>query len=170
MDTTAMILELVKQKGDNVLSGRTALQKLVYFTKVYGRMSSPRFRMYIYGPFSDDVANALQDCVFEMLLIENNGIRRDEEFDSACSYHKDNMDRVSSFVAEALGSFGNMETKELELVATTHFVFSQQRHLYQEEYDKENVCEKVKLLKGTKFQDKEIDEAYSKLSNLHLLA
>ena len=169
MNATALLLELVEQKGDATIQGRIVLQKLAYFAKIFGKMSVPEYRMNIYGPFSGDVADALQDCVSGAALTEINGIGRSIKFENLCRTYGEDMKKVHESVEKALSVFGNKSPQDLELLATTHYIYEQQRYLYREEYDKDTICNDVKRIKGGRFTEDQIHDAYSMLAGRELI-
>lgn len=69
------MLELLKailltiQAADGRISGRTAIQKLVYFETVKN-ITRAEYRPHYYGPYSEEVANAIQTLVALKFLKE----------------------------------------------------------------------------------------------------
>lgn len=57
MDVTGAVIGVVQAAG-GTLYGRTTLQKLVYFAAFKGLISA-RFRPHYYGPYSEEVASAV---------------------------------------------------------------------------------------------------------------
>jgi len=54
-------ISLTIHSNENIIEGRTAIQKLLYFQTVKIPTFSIPYRHYFYGPFSRDVASALED-------------------------------------------------------------------------------------------------------------
>lgn len=69
MELQSFIVQLVDKNGGEI-AGRVRLQKLVYFCKALGADLNVNYKLYIYGPFSRQVADTLQDCVLDDILLE----------------------------------------------------------------------------------------------------
>lgn len=61
MDTLDALLDMIDLNGGRI-TGRTAIQKLGYFSKIFS-IIHPEYRAHYYGPYSADVAEALDDLV-----------------------------------------------------------------------------------------------------------
>jgi hypothetical protein len=60
---------LTIKAADNQISGRTVIQKLVYFEHVK-KITSVEYKPHFYGPYSVDVANAVQTLVAQKFINE----------------------------------------------------------------------------------------------------
>ena len=60
MKTQALIAHILNYMNGEI-HGRIPLQKLIYFCKAYGTAIDANYRLYIYGPYSQQVAASLQE-------------------------------------------------------------------------------------------------------------
>ena len=134
MELKAFIIRLLEEKGGEI-HGRVQLQKIVYFCKALGVNVNASYKLYIYGPYSQQVANALQDCVADDILVESNGIIKkgiecDDYLGALSGSGNDLSDRSQEIVRDVLQICNQMNTKELEITATTFFIDRQQKALF----------------------------------------
>lgn len=116
--------DIVRDAGGKVV-GRTRLQKIAYLLELAGLGDGFVFEYRHYGPYSEDLANAVRDA--DLL-----GLLKEEEFQAAWG---------GSYSIFTSGNGGNMEASEsrrilaheaskadpieLELAATAAFLWSQ---------------------------------------------
>ena len=167
MDLNTFIIQLLHERGDTI-HGRVQLQKLVYFCKALGVNINASYKLYIYGPYSQQVADALQDCVADDILTEANGIiEKGKEYDEFFDFivHTGTVldTRSKSIVHDILQLCATMTTKELEITATTFFINRQQKALFGDD-NKEVVIRKVSNAKGNRFNQEEIERSYYRVS------
>ncbi|MCE2404733.1 MAG: hypothetical protein J4F43_06210 [Dehalococcoidia bacterium] len=151
--------------------GKTKIQKITYFLQEsVGVPVTYPFRMHYYGPYSDDLDGVLS--LAQMLgYVE---IKPDSD---GFGYH---VTPGSGSVAERFGGYnlptdmvgsidratktlGSLETAELELYATIHFIGRSR-----EELPRDEILETVHRLKP-KFSKDTIDQAYESLSRANLI-
>ena len=148
--------------------GKTKLQKILYFTQEeIGAPLGYRFRMHHYGPFSEAVDN---DISF-MRAIGQLVVQPDE---SGFGFHirsasdevlelGEEVNQYKGAMTTAIDKLGKLDTPDLELWATTHFV----QHLLKEP-TRESVIENVGRLKP-RFSPPTIRAAYNKLVQENLM-
>ena len=163
MESNAFIIQLLEEKGGEI-QGRVQLQKLVYFCKAMGVDINANYKLYIYGPYSQQVANALQDCVADNILTESDGvIRKGADYDAFLNAFVKSENKLSdvskNIVNDILGLCDRMTTKELEITATTFFIDRQQKALFGND-NKDTVIQKVSNAKGKRFNNDEIETSY----------
>lgn len=167
MELKAFMIQLLKEKGGEI-HGRVQLQKIVYFCKTMGVSVNAGYKLYIYGPYSQQVANTLQDCVADEILSESNGIiKKGVEYDFCLQSiaSRDILSGISQqIVHDVLQLCNNMTTRELEIAATTFYINRQQKALFGND-NKDAVIKKVIEAKGNRFNDDEIKESYQKVVN-----
>ena len=166
MEAKEFIVQLLEKKGGSI-HGRVQLQKLTYFCKAIGANINVNYKLYIYGPYSQQVANALQDCVSDDVLIEEDGsISKGANFASFLQSIQENGELLSetatNILFDVLGLCEEMSTKQLEITATTFFIDRQQKVLFGSD-DKASVIRKVVNAKGNRFNQAEIDESYCRV-------
>lgn len=168
MELKAFIIQLLNEKGGEI-HGRVQLQKIVYFCKAMGVKVNASYKLYIYGPYSQQVADALQDCVMDDILKESNGIIRkgmdfDEYMQSIADSENILSDTSRKIVKEVLQRCNQLTTKELEITATTFFIDRQQKALFGSD-SKETVIKRVSKAKGNRFAESEIEDSYQRVAN-----
>ncbi len=162
MEARALIAQLLKYMNGQI-HGRVALQKLLYFCKVCGADVDASYRLYIYGPYSQQVADALQDGIIDHIFAEHNGlIGEGEEFQEyyreiSSSWAPD--DDQEQIVKDVVDTFKAETAKQLEIIATTFFIDCQQKALFSQD-DKNIVLDKVRRAKSARFSEQEIQESY----------
>ena len=166
MELKAFITQLLDEKGGEI-HGRVQLQKIVYFCKAMGVNLNASYKLYIYGPYSQQVANALQDCVADDILTEVNGIiEKGDEYDafmeSVAGSGNILSDISRKIVQDVLQLCNTLTTKELEITATTFFIDRQQKALFGND-DKDIVIQKVTKAKGNRFDKSEIEDSYQRM-------
>jgi len=166
MEAKDFIVQLIDAKGGNV-HGRVQLQKLTYFCKAIGTDINVSYKLYIYGPYSQQVANALQDCVLDDILVEENGsISKGENFDAFLQAARESgavlSGSAANILSDVLGLCNEMTTKQLEIAATTFFIDRQQKALFGND-DRTAVIKRVVSAKGNRFSREEIDRAYDQV-------
>lgn len=167
MELQSFMVQLVEKNGGEV-AGRVRLQKIIYFCKALGADINPNYKLYVYGPFSQQVADTLQDCVVEDILVEKNGlIQRGIEFKEYLVQEMDSEDLSMRILSDVLTLCKPLTTKQLEIDATTFFINRQQKILFGCE-DRDVVLEKVNRAKGNRFTMEEIVESYQRVDRICL--
>lgn len=162
MQLQSFMAQLVEKNGGEV-AGRVRLQKIIYFCKALGADIDPNFKLYVYGPFSQQVADTLQDCVVEDILVEENGvIQRGIEFNDYLESVTGLEDQSMKILIDVLELCKTLTTKQLEIDATTFFIDRQQKILFGCE-DKQDVINKVIHAKGNRFTEDEIMKSYQRV-------
>lgn len=167
MESLALIAHIL-QRMDGVIKGRVQLQKLIYFCKVAGVSVDANYRLYIYGPYSQQVADSLQDGVMEEIFRESNGhIEKGEYF---TEYYNSLHDQdclegeQEKIVNSVLTEFRNMPVRELEILATTFFIDRQQKALFGSA-SQQYVLDKVRKAKSSRFSEAEIEKSYDQMED-----
>ena len=171
MELKVFIPQLLEERNQPIY-GRVQLQKIVYFCKALGADVSANYKLYIYGPYSQQVADTLQDCVVDDILTEKNGeIWKGDEFDNFVQFISARGNVLSGtskeIVRDVLNICAPLTTHQLEITATTFFINRQLKTLYGSN-DKEQVIKHVTAAKGSRFSDAEIEEAYARVQDIFL--
>lgn len=147
------------------IKGKKAFQKLAYLAKCIGYPLKAEYRMYLYGPFSQEVAAELDQILArDILRTDDNGISMKE---GSLSHHiiQENgelLRKYSSILHNLSELFGNKSPKQLELLVTAHFV-SQTLKDHYGITDRDEVIEAIVKAKHPKFSREEIESAYSEI-------
>lgn len=162
MELQSFMVQLVEKNGGKI-AGRVRLQKIIYFCKALGADINPNYKLYVYGPFSQQVADTLQDCVVEDILTEEDGlIQRGIEFKEHLKSVADSEDPSMKILVDVLKFCNTLTTKQLEIDATTFFIDRQQKILFGCE-DSKAVMDKVIRAKGNRFTNDEIMQSYQRV-------
>lgn len=160
----AMIHTMVSRLED---VGKTKIQKLVYFLqKAYGLPLGCKFYLHYYGPYSEEVDSGISNLRFMGYV----NVRPDAE---GYGFHvtPDSTGEVgwATVISNAeqqidsvIDHFGSMDTSQLELAATIHYVRKSSG------FKKGDVIASVRSRKP-KFSRKLIAEAYDNLSAMNIL-
>ena len=155
--------------------GRTAVQKLAYFSQALGAPIPCSFNIYTYGPYSDTVTFTMESLLADEVVVDrspkpqysdyrlgqNSGLLL-EEYSGEVSPFAGTIDQV----VKALGGFG---PQELELIATLHFIARRRRQIFRRDPDKASVIHEFVGIKGEKFPYNEIDRWYDGLKEAGLI-
>jgi len=167
MQLEGLIAYLVSQKD---VCGKKAMQKLVYFCSEAGVLISARYRMNIYGPYSNEVAEELVDAISDGIVkVDNNGFfSKGINCDKYLEQYKSDIELNVNKIDKVLKTFGDFSPSSLELYATVHFIASSKKHAYGQVG--EVVINDVIKAKGRKFTPEQIKDAYNDLVNQGWLA
>ena len=174
----ALVALIVKQFRQHVSGylGRTAIQKLCYFSRELGVPFSYRFSIYHYGPYSDDLATAIDYMLAERVLRDQSpDPQRYSNFalgpngDELLSRHIDTVRKAEPVISSVARAFGDFSPETLELMATVHFVHERLRATGVAPSEDE-VIQEFHEEKGDKFEPEEISEAYRALKDAGFFA
>ncbi len=156
--------------------GRTAMQKLAYFSKALGVPIPCPFEIYNYGPYSDQVTFAVDGLLADEVLIDNS------ENTSRYSSYRLKAKQVAfppeiekrvlphrGQIAKVVSSLGGLRPEQLELVSTLHFIHHRQQAISRRKPNKNDVFSEFIKRKGSKFKREEMDSCYSALSRAGLV-
>jgi hypothetical protein len=158
---------LIAYLADKItIKGKKALQKLVYFCAEAGVPIYANFRLHIYGPYSNEVAEELGEAVTsEIVKVSPDGYSFSKGSSCAKYFARDREDIEVNRekIQRVLDVFGGFTPLELELYATIHFIATALSEAYGE-VTEERVVKEVYRAKGNKFNVQRIKSAYQDLS------
>ena len=169
LDKRIAFIRRIVDRCDDI--GKTKIQKISYFLQdTVGVDLEYPFRMHYYGPYSDDLDNALahaQSLGFVDIEPDPNGFGYhvtpcEEESPWSQEYDiskRPDVERIDN----AIEILGELETHELELYATIHFIGGPES-----ERSRKQTIGTVGKLKP-RFTPDQIDEAYRTLKNAGLI-
>ena len=169
MNTSIVTAYLIDSLG--VIKSRKAYQKLIYLTKALGVPLEGSYKMYYYGPYSDEIAKELDYMLFRDIIRVQNDSYCFISGSKAKSIVEENQEFIKKYQSEldkVINSFGKLEPMQLEIIATTHFIYNNLKHLYNIT-DKSIIIDKVKKAKSPKFSEEQIIEAYDFLKKEGLI-
>jgi uncharacterized protein YwgA len=155
--------------------GRTMLQKLCYFAKVYGAPLPFRFEIYHYGPFSQEIFDRTEDLLLDSVIEDRSGDRGVSNFvpgpnlDSFLGRFGDVLQKHEGNLQRVARMFSRLNTSQMELVSTIHYIFSSHREWFKQAPSREGVVGSVLQVKGGKFTRDAVERAYDILREAGLL-
>lgn len=170
MNIQTLTAFLVDNLGN--IRGKKAYQKLVYLSKAMGIPVTETYKMYYYGPYSEQVANSLDECINTGILSNENEsvyFKPGKHYKEVLDRDKESIKLYNDKLLRVVDLFGNCDPMDLEILSTTHFVYNNMKYLY-DVTNKEQIIEEVKKAKFPKFSLTEINEAYEKLEKYKLLS
>ncbi|NLZ53795.1 MAG: hypothetical protein GX892_11770 [Thermoanaerobacteraceae bacterium] len=156
---------LVGKLGE--VKGKKAFQKLVYFAQVLGIPLGKAYNMHYYGPYSQEVADEMNELINQGFL--NNIPGSYSYFLSTATKDKLTIPKAySAQFKELIEKFGSMSPRCLEIYATTHFIDFKFKNV-NGVFDQHQIIDEIKKAKSPKFSDQEILKAYNDLEKWNLL-
>lgn len=174
---SAFLTEIVQSFANvypNRELGRTAMQKLTYFTKVLGVPVPCSFGIYTYGPYSDQVtftvASLLADDVIgdESGTPERSNYRPGPNSQELLAEFAERLGPYEEKIKRVVTALGKLRPNQLELVSTLHFLASRQKQIYKS-FSEDSVLDEFKSIKGDKFSDRDIRACYESLASTGLV-
>ncbi len=160
----AEILRLIDFAGGSV-AGRKKLQKLVYLAQQRGLPFTETFKYHLYGPFSEQLANEIEEMKAYGFVSEEKQTSHRSPF--CCSLTLEGRNLMAKYVTptdhcvskDLISALSQRDARELELVATVLFLLKCQ-------YDEEETIGTIKTLKPERnYLDNEVLEAQAFLKN-----
>lgn len=167
MDLKTLVAYLAKHME---IRGKKALQKLVYFCSESGVPLNCSFHMYLYGPYSDEVAEEIGDLVHsDILCVKRDGytFTGGTACDEYC-YGQD-IEQYKKSIDEVIERFSGFRPMMLELYATVHFIAHAKKQI-NGKVEEVDVVRDVISAKGSKFSEQEIRDSYQKLIEWKMIA
>jgi hypothetical protein len=170
---------LLVQEFQNTVKGylgRTAIQKLCYFAKVLGVPFSFPFRIYYYGPYSEELAfssdylvatGALYDASTDPSKYSN--FRTGESATELLTHHSQIVKEYRPAIREIVEAFGEFDPASLELLSTMHFVEQRLKARGNKKPTRSQVLREFRAVKGDKFKSNDLDKAFSALEGAGLV-
>ncbi len=168
METQTLIAYILNHMNGTI-RGRVQLQKLIYFCKAFGTTVNANYKLYIYGPYSQQVADSLHEGVMDDIFSETKGlISKGTEFDKYFhNLNKEDCLTNPQRIHDILNTFKDLDINHLEILATTFFIYRQQKSLFGD-VDKDNVLDKVRRAKSCRFTEEQIVNSYNKMEEICL--
>ena len=162
------VLRLIDFAGGSVV-GRKKLQKLVYLAQQRGWPFPEVFRYHLYGPFSEQLANEIEEMKSYGFVDEQKQSGHGSAF--CCSLTEQGRELITKYgslatpdaAKELIARLSQRDARTLELMATMLFLFKCK-------YTKDRVFASIKDLKPEQgYSDDEIAEAHTFLSDSNFL-
>ena len=134
------------------IRGKKALQKLVYFLQETGIPMGCSFRMHLYGPYSNEVAQEYVEFVATEILKEvphSHSFEQGTNCQIFLSEHHEKVEPHKEKLNRIIKVLGKLSPMELEMYATTHFIASALYETYGIS-ESEKIINEVRQAKGIK--------------------
>lgn len=168
MRTDAFAVYLIQRLGS--IKGKKAFQKLVYLAQVIGIPLDKSYRMHYYGPYSEQVADDMNEMVRDQIIshLGANTYAEGRNSEEVINESADEINQYNQEFETLIDLFGDMSPRELEIYATAHFVDLSFNNLHGIS-DRDKIIEETKKAKYPKFSMEEINSAYNQLEEWDLL-
>lgn len=168
----AYFVDKYNQLGQNAL-GRTALQKLCYFSKARGVPLSFSFEIHHYGPFSVDLFRVTDELIADRVIEDQFPNLAQSAYTpgplcrSLLNRQRSKIKKYGKTLDRIVELFQGMPASQLELITTIHYIYCSQR--LSRKPKKNEVVNSVFRIKRPKFSRLEIDRTFQMLNNAKLL-
>jgi uncharacterized protein YwgA len=155
--------------------GRTALQKLAYFSPELGVPIPCSFEIYTYGPYSDAITFDVDSLLADDVLSDQS---RDKKYSNyklgpaASDFFKVMEPEIHAWlpmIDTVVDVFGGFSPQQLELIATLRFIAQRQRTVAKGAPARESVIDEFRRIKKDKFTVDEINGWYDALKRAKLI-
>jgi uncharacterized protein YwgA len=167
-EQTTDLITTVLSAAEGEIVGRIRVQKIFYLLEQLGAETDLKFSYYHYGPYSDELSDAL-DCAKADQVLNETVHQTGEGFYS--TYHLNNASDVPpnalgkldwTSLSNNVAAMKKRSSSVLEIAATIHWLQHKEEI---QEWEKE-----LKIRKPTKATDERIREALGLLKELGLAA
>ena len=142
--------ELVRDAGGRIV-GRTRLQKVAYLLEIAGLGDGFQFAYHHYGPYSDELAEAIQlASVFDLVNEEEHATNWGGKY-STYTYQGDIRQRPAGARAQFAEAAAGINAVELELAATAVYLRAEE--------NSDDPWDEAALLKPEKAAEGRLDNA-----------
>lgn len=161
------LFSLISERFDGAELGKKVVQKLFYFYERKGITLNLRYGIHFYGPYSSKLDNALHMLESEEYI----------SIDTSKATHvisvnplENNIEQLTgeekNIAIEVLDAFAHKTPLELEALATMDYVATS---ILVRGATDEEIIEKFKEIKGSKFNNRSINKTLSELKKLNLI-
>jgi uncharacterized protein YwgA len=155
--------------------GRTALQKLVYFSKAVGVPVPCSFEIYNFGPYSEEVTRSVSALLADEALQDISSTSKYSSYKegmTSTEFSPEYLEETAGYrplIDSIVNVLGDSKADTLELVATLHFVNAKQKGILGARPQEDKVIAEFRSIKGDKFNSDEIATWYGWLAESNLL-
>ncbi|MFC1758150.1 hypothetical protein ACFL2H_05195 [Planctomycetota bacterium] len=174
----ALIAETIsraKKSCPACYTGRTAIQKFLYFMKVRGVPMNYDFEIYNYGPYCSSVSADVEWLQADGVVTDDarqdrySDYRTTGEANELLRKYSDQLSEQLNTVHSVVDALCGKEPDRLELDATLDFCFRWVRARGGDGPYKEDAIAKFIEIKKNKFEREDIEAAYDSLVNARLI-
>lgn len=175
--TSAFLTEIVRtfqQYHGNHYLGRTAMQKLAYFSQAIGVPIPCSFEIYNFGPYSDTITFAVESMIADDLIQDISTNAKYSNYrlkPGAPQFSQEIESTVAPYkqkIANVVRTLGKFDPPQLEVLTTLHFIAAKIRSLGGSS-DKKTIMNQFFRVKGDKFSSEEVSSWYEALKTAKLV-
>jgi uncharacterized protein YwgA len=154
--------------------GRTAMQKLAYFSQALGVPLPCSFEIYNFGPYSDTVTFTVESMLADEIIEDASQTRKYSNYKlkhGSSGFDKEIMKSVVPYrqqIENVVKVLGKFEPDQLELLATLHFIAKKIQSLGGQP-TKQAVVTQFFRVKKDKFPEDEVSSCYDSLKTANLI-
>jgi uncharacterized protein len=156
--------EAARQRG---FVGRTAVQKILYFLKVLHMPMGYRFEIHHYGPYCDEIVTDTEWLLADGVIVDHSDNPKKysnygpgEALNELLPRHQDKLEPLRECVRSVVRVLVPMRPEKLELLATLHYVYREQRASGRQGVWKPSVVARLLEVKQNKFPREEVAQTY----------
>jgi uncharacterized protein len=164
MDAESLVLAILDALPTHEVHGKKRIQKLAFFAVQTGTASNVRFFLHDFGPFSADVANAIDVLSYVGAVSEKEAqsVRTKRHYKVYRLADSESIEQhLPSAALNALRKLNDYSTIELEIASTI-------RYFIQKGYSPQAAIQETKELKPTKAATRIIERAKEALAGVDL--
>ena len=171
----AAIVSSFERQHESGYLGRTALQKLAYFSKELGVPIPCSFEIYTYGPYSDAITFDVDSLLADDVLLDQSGDKKYSNYKLGPRANdffvlmEGDVAAWMPMIDTVVAAFGGFGPQDLELIATLRFVAQRQRTIGRSGPTRESVVDEFQKIKKNKFSIDKINSWYDALKNAKLI-
>jgi uncharacterized protein len=150
--------------------GRTAIQKIMYFLQVCGVPVRYRFDVHHYGPFCSAILSDIDWLTFTGAIVDRSpkpdrysNYRAGDEARPLIAQHHDELEQHRDTIRRVVGTLAPVEPDRLELISTLDYAYRELCAQANSEPTKENVIARFREIKGDKFPQRDVEEAFERM-------
>lgn len=169
MEKTALLFQMLCEKYDGANSlGKKATQKMFYFFERFGIDLNLRYGIHFYGPYSSKLDDQMYELESEgYISINTSGLTHI----ISCGHHTAPQNVLTvdeiAIVEYVMQTFEHKSPLELEALSTMDYIA---HSILPTDASDEQIIEKFKQIKGTKFEPNIINSSLEELKQLELIA
>lgn len=164
----ATLFKLLCEDYDGSALGKKASQKLFYFFERNGIELNLRYGIHYYGPYSAKLDDAMYELESEGYIAIDTSKATHVISAGAKEVSEDCLTEDERKIAEnVMGQFEHKSPMELEALTTMDYIA---HVILSPKPAKQDIIEKFKEIKGTKFPEDMIEESFEELCSLKLIS
>lgn len=147
--------------------GRTAIQKITYFTSVLGVPSSYRFDMYTFGPFSSEILQDMEWLEADEIIVDESNDKKRKSFyrpgpmaSALIKEHQEFITKHKAILDMVIKGLAKADANTLELAATLDFLYRWYKASAINEPIRQLVLKRLEEIKPGKFTQEQANRMF----------